>query len=78
MASRLFQGGAGKKNAALCYDIHAFDWGYSDSGVIGLHARDKVRSKLRELTTVSLGIFSDLAEHGANRAGGDGEIQGGK
>jgi predicted Zn-dependent peptidase len=61
MASRLFQ--EVREKRGLCYDIHAFDWGYSDSGVIGLHAATSAQ-QLRELTTVSLGIFADLAEHG--------------
>jgi predicted Zn-dependent peptidase len=61
MASRLFQ--EVREKRGLCYDIHAFDWGYSDSGIIGLHAATSAQ-QLRELTTVALGIFSDLAEEG--------------
>ncbi|MBI4724127.1 MAG: insulinase family protein [Rhodomicrobium sp.] len=61
MASRLFQ--EVREKRGLCYDIHAFDWGYSDSGIIGLHAATSPQ-QLRELTTVALGIFADLAEEG--------------
>jgi predicted Zn-dependent peptidase len=65
MASRLFQ--EVREKRGLCYDIHAFDWGYSDSGVIGLHAATSA-AQLQELTTVSLGIFADLAEKGPTAA----------
>ena len=61
MASRLFQDVREKRG--LCYDIHAFDWGYSDSGIIGLHAATSPQ-QLRELAALSLGIFADLAEAG--------------
>ena len=61
MASRLFQ--EVREKRGLCYDIHAFDWGYADSGVIGLHAATSAQ-QLKELVNLSLGIFSDLAEHG--------------
>jgi predicted Zn-dependent peptidase len=61
MASRLFQ--EVREKRGLCYDIHAFDWGYADSGVIGLHAATSPQ-QLRELSTLSLGIFADLAERG--------------
>ena len=61
MASRLFQ--EVREQRGLCYDIHAFDWGYSDSGIIGLHAATSPQ-QLRELTALALGIFADLAEQG--------------
>ncbi len=61
MASRLFQ--EVREKRGLCYDIHAFDWGYSDSGIIGLHAATSPQ-QLRELTSLALGIFADLAENG--------------
>lgn len=61
MASRLFQ--EVREKRGLCYDIHAFDWGYSDTGVIGIHAATSPQ-QLRELTAVSLKIFADLAEKG--------------
>jgi len=61
MASRLFQ--EVREKRGLCYDIHAFDWGYSDSGIIGLHAATSPQ-QLRELTALALGIFADLAEEG--------------
>ncbi len=61
MASRLFQ--EVREKRGLCYDIHAFDWGYSDTGIIGLHAATSPQ-QLRELTALALGIFADLAEKG--------------
>jgi predicted Zn-dependent peptidase len=61
MASRLFQ--EVREQRGLCYDIHAFDWGYSDSGIIGLHAATSPQ-QLPELAGLALGIFSDLAEKG--------------
>jgi len=61
MASRLFQ--EVREKRGLCYDIHAFDWGYADSGVIGLHAATSAQ-QLRELCQLSLGIFAALAEQG--------------
>jgi predicted Zn-dependent peptidase len=61
MASRLFQ--EVREKRGLCYDIHAFDWGYSDSGIIGLHAATSPQ-QLRELANVALGIFACLADEG--------------
>jgi predicted Zn-dependent peptidase len=61
MASRLFQ--EVREKRGLCYDIHAFDWGFSDTGIVGLHAATAPQ-QLKELTAVALGIFSDLAETG--------------
>ncbi len=61
MASRLFQ--EVREKRGLCYDIHAFEWGYSDTGMIGFHAATSSH-QLKELTRVSLSILSDLAEQG--------------
>ncbi len=36
MSSRLFQ--EAREQRGLCYDIHAFGWGFSDSGFFGIHA----------------------------------------
>jgi len=36
MSSRLFQ--EAREKRGLCYDIHAFGWGFSDSGFFGVHA----------------------------------------
>ncbi len=65
MASRLFQ--EVREKRGLCYDIHAFDWGYADSGVIGLHAATSAQ-QLKELCTLSLGIFAD-SQRKAPRSG---------
>jgi predicted Zn-dependent peptidase len=61
MASRLFQ--EVREKRGLCYDIHAFDWGYADSGIVGLHAATSPQ-QLKELSTVTLRIFADLADEG--------------
>jgi len=61
MASRLFQ--EVREKRGLCYDIHAFDWGYSDSGIVGLHAATSPQ-QLPELARLALGIFADLAREG--------------
>jgi predicted Zn-dependent peptidase len=61
MASRLFQ--EVREKRGLCYDIHAFDWGYQDSGIVGLHAATSAQ-QLKELSTVTLRIFADLADEG--------------
>jgi predicted Zn-dependent peptidase len=65
MASRLFQ--EVREKRGLCYDIHAFDWGYADTGIIGLHAAASPQ-QLREVTALSLGIFAGLAEDGPKEA----------
>jgi predicted Zn-dependent peptidase len=65
MASRLFQ--EVREKRGLCYDIHAFDWSYSDTGMIGFHAATNPQ-QLRELVTVSLDILNDLAENGPTPA----------
>ncbi len=36
MSSRLFQ--EARERRGLCYDIHAFAWGFSDTGLFGVHA----------------------------------------
>jgi predicted Zn-dependent peptidase len=63
MSSRLFQ--EVREKRGLCYDIHAFDWGYADTGVIGVHAATSPH-QLKELSNVALGIFADLSENGPN------------
>ncbi|MDX2263616.1 MAG: pitrilysin family protein [Hyphomicrobiales bacterium] len=36
MSSRLFQ--EAREKRGLCYDIHAFDWSFADTGLYGVHA----------------------------------------
>jgi predicted Zn-dependent peptidase len=64
MSSRLFQ--EVREKRGLCYDIHAFDWGYTDTGMIGLHAATSPQ-QLRELSAVSLKILADLATDGPSQ-----------
>lgn len=65
MSSRLFQ--EVREKRGLCYDIHAFDWGYADTGVIGMHAATS-SNQLKELSQVALRIFTELAEEGPSEA----------
>lgn len=65
MSSRLFL--EVREKRGLCYDIHAFDWGYADTGLLGIHAACG-QSQLKELSRVALGILADLAEHGPSPA----------
>ncbi len=51
MSSRLFQ--EIRENRGLCYSIHAFHWGFSDSGVFGIHAATG-EDDLEELVPVIL------------------------
>jgi predicted Zn-dependent peptidase len=61
MSSRLFQ--EVREKRGLCYDIHAFDWGYTDTGLVGFHAATSP-NQLKELSQIALRIFADLAENG--------------
>lgn len=61
MSSRLFQ--EVREKRGLCYDIHAFDWGYADTGLMGIHAATSP-GQLKELSEVSLRIFAELAQTG--------------
>ncbi len=51
MSSRLFQ--EVREKRGLCYSIHAFHWGFSDTGVFGVHAATG-KEDLQQLTPVIL------------------------
>ena len=60
-SSRLFQ--KVREDHGLCYAIEAFGWGYSDTGVIGVHAAtgsDMVKD-LTEMVAIEMG---DIASNG--------------
>ncbi len=62
MSSRLFQ--EIREKRGLCYSIHAFHWGFSDTGVFGLHAATG-EEDLEELMPVileQLQMASDMIE----------------
>jgi len=59
MSSRLFQ--EVREKRGLCYSVYAFHWGFSDTGLFGIHAATG-QSDIRELVPV---IISEL-----ERAGG--------
>ena len=72
MSSRLFQ--EARERRGLCYDIHAFGWGFSDSGFFGVHAatgdvqiEELVQVIMTELRAVALDGPSD-AELGRAKA----------
>jgi predicted Zn-dependent peptidase len=63
MSSRLFQ--EAREQRGLCYDIHAFGWGYSDSGLFGVHAATG-NSQVEELVHVIMTQLRAVAHDGPN------------
>lgn len=60
MSSRLFQ--EIREKRGLCYSIYAFHWGYSDTGVFGVHAATE-ENDVKELIPVLL----DELKHSGDR-----------
>ncbi len=60
MSSRLFQ--EVREKRGLCYSIHAFHWGFSDTGVFGLHAATG-EGDIGELMPVILDELQHVGEH---------------
>jgi predicted Zn-dependent peptidase len=58
MSSRLFQ--EVRERRGLCYSVYAFHWGFSDTGVFGIHAATG-QSDIAELVPV---IISELQKSG--------------
>lgn len=58
MSSRLFQ--EVRERRGLCYSVYAFHWGFSDTGIFGVHAATG-RSDIAELVPV---ILTELANAG--------------
>ncbi|PCH80830.1 MAG: peptidase M16 [Hyphomicrobiales bacterium] len=69
MSSRLFQ--EIREKRGLCYSIYSFHWGFSDTGLMGIHAATSA-GDLKELMPVMLGelmrVPQDLTENEVNRA----------
>jgi predicted Zn-dependent peptidase len=70
MSSRLFQ--EAREQRGLCYDIHAFAWGFSDSGLFGVHSAtgdtnvdELVQVIMTELRAVALDGPNDAELHRA-------------
>jgi predicted Zn-dependent peptidase len=68
MSSRLFQ--EARERRGLCYDIHAFAWGFSDTGLFGVHAATGP-GQVEELVRVIMTEVQTVATEGP----GDDEMQ---
>ena len=60
MSSRLFQ--EVREKRGLCYSIHAFHWGFSDTGVFGIHAATG-DDDIEELMPVILEQLQNVGDH---------------
>jgi predicted Zn-dependent peptidase len=60
MSSRLFQ--EVREKRGLCYSVYAFHWGFSDSGMFGVHAATGARRSCQELIPVMLSELAKAAE----------------
>ncbi|MFP1631728.1 M16 family metallopeptidase [Zhengella sp. ZM62] len=60
MSSRLFQ--EVRENRGLCYSVYAFHWGFSDTGVFGVHAATGA-DDIAELVPVLLSELRKTGEH---------------
>ncbi len=65
MSSRLFQ--EARERRGLCYDIHAFAWGFSDSGLFGMHAATGP-NQVEELVGVIMGELYKVATDGPDES----------
>jgi predicted Zn-dependent peptidase len=65
MSSRLFQ--EAREKRGLCYDIHAFAWGFSDSGLFGVHSATG-DANVAELVQVIMTELRAVALDGPNDA----------
>ena len=64
MSSRLFQ--EVREKRGLCYSVYAFHWGFSDTGIFGVHAATG-QSDIAELVPV---IIDELQKAGESIAAG--------
>lgn len=60
MSSRLFQ--EVRERRGLCYSVYAFHWGFSDTGIFGVHAATD-REGVEELVPVILQELQKAGEH---------------
>ncbi len=61
MSSRLFQ--EVREKRGLAYDIHAFDWSFSDTGLYGINASTGA-GQTADLVRVVLGEIGKMIDHG--------------
>lgn len=64
MSSRLFQ--EARERRGLCYDIHSFAWGFSDTGLFGIHAATSP-GQVEELVGVIMKELRAVATDGPSR-----------
>ena len=60
MSSRLFQ--EVREKRGLCYSVYAFHWGFSDTGIFGVHAATG-QSDIAELVPVIVSELQKTGEH---------------
>ncbi|MGU3574701.1 M16 family metallopeptidase, partial [Brucellaceae bacterium C25G] len=60
MSSRLFQ--EVREKRGLCYSVYAFHWGFSDTGVFGIHAATG-RDEMLELVPVIIDELHKVSDH---------------
>ena len=60
MSSRLFQ--EVREKRGLCYSVYAFHWGFSDTGIFGVHAATG-QSDIAELVPVIVGELQKAGEN---------------
>ena len=60
MSSRLFQ--EVREKRGLCYSVYAFHWGFSDTGIFGVHAATG-QSDIAELVPVIISELQKTGEH---------------
>ncbi len=60
MSSRLFQ--EVREKRGLCYSVYAFHWGFSDTGIFGIHAATG-QSDIAELVPVIVSELQKTGEH---------------
>lgn len=60
MSSRLFQ--EIREKRGLCYSIYAFHWGFSDTGIFGVHAATG-ESDVRKLVPLIVGELQRASDH---------------
>lgn len=61
MSSRLFQ--EAREKRGLCYDIHAFDWSFADTGLYGVHAATSAE-QTANLVRLILSEIGEIIDHG--------------
>lgn len=60
MSSRLFQ--EVREKRGLCYSVYAFHWGFSDTGIFGIHAATG-RDEMVELVPVIIDELHKVSDH---------------